>query len=55
MINVRIEFRDDKAKTYKCIDLPYVGGDWIILYMKNLKRMHIPAQAIKEIETQIIR
>jgi hypothetical protein len=51
IITVTVEFRDDKKKTYKCVDAPAIG-QFVTLYLPNLERTMIPAEAIKEINVK---
>ena len=51
-ILTKIQYRDDKTKTYSCVDNPAIG-QWVTLYLENLKRLHVPSEAIKSIEVTI--
>lgn len=53
-IKVTILYKDDKTKTYICVDYPSVG-EWIWLCMPNLERLIIPKEGVAEIKYEVIK
>lgn len=49
---VEVTYRDDKRKTYRCCDIPYIGSGWLTLYPEGNKarRVMIPSEGIAEID-----
>ena len=53
-IAVNIIYRDESTETIYCIDYPVQMGDFMYLYMENMKREFIPKEAIAKIECSVI-
>lgn len=51
-IVVEIQFRDDKVVKYDCVDNPSIAN-FVTLYKKDLERIFIPSEAIKQIKVTV--
>ena len=47
---VEITTKDDKTKKYECVDFPYMGSDFITLYLPNFTRSIIKTEAVAEVK-----
>jgi len=52
VIIVEVTYRDDKKKTYRCGDMPFMGAGWLNLYPagNRTRRIMVPVEGIAEVD-----